>query len=119
MIGENDAWRSKWGGSKSELASKVSAYARSIGRPSEDVLLSLLHAAVQDIEATEDRNRYLLGMFEDFCGGLRRELRRRGWTQQELADRSGVSRATICNISQRRRNPSMATASEIMRALEG
>lgn len=117
MIGEGETWGSRWSGSRSELSRKVEAYARSIGQPYEEVLLTLLHAAVQDIASMDGRNRFLLGMFEDFGGEMRAELRRRGWTQQHLADVSGVSRATICNIAQRRRNASMATASEIVGAL--
>lgn len=109
----------RWGGSKSELSKKVKAYADSVGLPYSEVLLTLLHAAVQDMGRAEGENDALLAFFHDFGGELRRELRRRGWTQQELADRSGVSRATICNVTQKRRNPSMATASEIMRALVG
>ncbi|NGQ97459.1 helix-turn-helix transcriptional regulator [Brevibacillus sp. SYP-B805] len=42
----------------------------------------------------------------------------RRWTQQELADRLGVSRQTIISIEANRYNPSLILAFEIARLFE-
>ena len=42
----------------------------------------------------------------------------RRWTQQELADRLGVSRQTIISIESNRYNPSLILAFEIARLFE-
>ena len=48
-----------------------------------------------------------------------RELRKaRGWLQQELADRAGVSRQTVVNLENGRHVPEVATLAKIARALK-
>lgn len=47
-----------------------------------------------------------------------RELRKaRGWLQQDLADRAGVSMQTVSNLETRRHVPETATLAKIARAL--
>lgn len=44
--------------------------------------------------------------------------RQRGWTQQALAQRSGVPRSYIADLEGERRNPSIATLLRIANGLE-
>jgi transcriptional regulator with XRE-family HTH domain len=47
-----------------------------------------------------------------------RELRKaRGWLQQDLADRAGVSMQTVSNLETRRHVPETVTLAKIARAL--
>lgn len=47
-----------------------------------------------------------------------RELRKeRGWLQQDLADRAGVSMQTVSNLETGRHVPGMATLAKVARAL--
>jgi len=50
-------------------------------------------------------------------GAVGRLRRDRGWSQQELADRSGVSRAEVSAVENARLSPSIATALALARAL--
>ena len=45
------------------------------------------------------------------------ERRKRNWTQQELASRSGVPRSYIADLEGARRNPSIATLVRIANGL--
>ena len=48
-----------------------------------------------------------------------RELRKaRGWLQQDLADRAGVSRQTVVNLENGRHVPEVATLAKLAGALE-
>jgi molybdate-binding protein/transcriptional regulator with XRE-family HTH domain len=49
---------------------------------------------------------------------VRRLRLERGWSQQELADRSGISRAEVSAIENRRLTPSIAAGLALARALE-
>jgi transcriptional regulator with XRE-family HTH domain len=50
---------------------------------------------------------------------VRNHRQRRGWTQQELAGRAGLTHETISNYETgKRRNPSLAIAEAIAGALE-
>jgi putative transcriptional regulator len=48
---------------------------------------------------------------------LEEERTRRGWTQQELADRVGVSRQTVISLERGRYNPSITLAFRLARLL--
>lgn len=48
---------------------------------------------------------------------LRALREERGWTQRELAERSGVPFPTVCNHEQGRRNPSWPQAVKLAKAL--
>jgi transcriptional regulator with XRE-family HTH domain len=51
-------------------------------------------------------------------GNKVRDLRKgRGWSQQELADRAGISMQTVSNLETGRHVPGMATLSKIAGAL--
>jgi transcriptional regulator with XRE-family HTH domain len=51
-------------------------------------------------------------------GNKVRDLRKgRGWSQQELADRAGISMQTVSNLETGRHLPGMATLSKIAGAL--
>lgn len=43
---------------------------------------------------------------------------RRGWTQQELADRAAVSRQTVISLERGRYNPSIVLAFKLARLLD-
>ena len=49
---------------------------------------------------------------------LEEERSRRGWTQQELADRVEVSRQTVISLERGRYNPSIILAFKLARLLE-
>ena len=53
-----------------------------------------------------------------FAGWLRRAMTERGVSQQQLAARSGVDHSTISRLLGGQRNPSLATAARLARALE-
>ena len=46
-------------------------------------------------------------------GNVRLRRKRRGWTLQQLADRSGISRAMISDVERGRRNPSVRVAYQL------
>lgn len=49
---------------------------------------------------------------------LEEERLRRGWTQQELADRARVSRQTVISLERGRYNPSIILAFKLARLLD-
>ncbi len=49
---------------------------------------------------------------------LEEERLRRGWTQQELADRVEVSRQTVISLERGRYNPSIVLAFKLARLLD-
>ncbi len=49
---------------------------------------------------------------------LEEERLRRGWTQQELADRAAVSRQTVISLERGRYNPSIILAFKLARLLD-
>ncbi len=49
---------------------------------------------------------------------LEEERLRRGWTQQELADRATVSRQTVISLERGRYNPSIILAFKLARLLD-
>lgn len=49
---------------------------------------------------------------------LEEERLRRGWTQQELADRAEVSRQTVISLERGRYNPSIILAFKLARLLD-
>ena len=49
---------------------------------------------------------------------LEEERLRRGWTQQELADRVDVSRQTVISLERGRYNPSIVLAFKLARLLD-
>ena len=49
---------------------------------------------------------------------LEEERSRRGWTQQELADRVEVSRQTVISLERGRYNPSIVLAFRLARLLQ-
>lgn len=51
----------------------------------------------------------------DNCARLRRE---RGWTQEELAERSGLTQQYLSDLERGKRNPTIVTIYEISQALE-
>lgn len=51
----------------------------------------------------------------DNCARLRKE---RGWTQEELADRSGLTQQYLSDLERGKRNPTIVTIYEIAQALE-
>lgn len=51
----------------------------------------------------------------DNCARLRRE---RGWTQEELAERSGLSQQYLSDLERGKRNPTIVTVYELALALE-
>jgi len=53
-----------------------------------------------------------------FIEWLSDEIHRRGWTQAELADRSGVTRGAISHLFSGTRNPGVEIITKMARALE-
>lgn len=51
----------------------------------------------------------------DNCARLRKE---RGWTQEQLAERSGLSQQYLSDLERGKRNPTVVTVYEIAQALE-
>lgn len=51
----------------------------------------------------------------DNCARIRKE---RGWTQEELAERSGLSQQYLSDLERGRRNPTIVTIYEIAEALQ-
>lgn len=49
------------------------------------------------------------------CARIRRQ---RGWTQEELADRSGLSQQYLSGLERGKRNPTIVTIYELAQALE-
>ena len=51
----------------------------------------------------------------DNCARLRKE---RGWTQEELAERSGLSQQYLSDLERGKRNPTVVTLYELAQALK-
>lgn len=51
----------------------------------------------------------------DNCARIRKE---RGWTQEELAERSGLSQQYLSGLERGKRNPTIVTIYELSLALE-
>lgn len=51
----------------------------------------------------------------DNCASLRKE---RGWTQEELAERSGLTQQYLSDLERGKRNPTIVTIYEIAQALD-
>ena len=51
----------------------------------------------------------------DNCARLRKA---RGWTQEELAERSGLSQQYLSDLERGKRNPTVVTLFELAQALE-
>lgn len=58
-----------------------------------------------------------MGVDDALARGLKVERARHGWSQQDLADHSGVSLGVIGNIESCRTPPKLATALELAKAL--
>ena len=108
-----------WGGSKHELAVRVERYAASIGKPANEVMLSLLHSAIDDLGDVLREHDRLRWAFEDFPGYIECMLRKRGMTRRELCARAGISAPTLVCIMHHGRSPRISTAIRIIDALEG
>ena len=50
----------------------------------------------------------------DHCARLRKE---RGWTQEELAERSGLTQQYLSDLERGKRNPTIVTIFELAQAL--
>ncbi len=51
----------------------------------------------------------------DHCARLRKE---RGWTQEDLAERSGLTQQYLSDLERGKRNPTIVTIFELAQALE-
>jgi transcriptional regulator with XRE-family HTH domain len=51
----------------------------------------------------------------DNCARIRKE---RGWTQEELAERSGLTQQYLSDLERGKRNPTIVTIHELAQALE-
>ena len=51
-------------------------------------------------------------------GNVKRVRQQRGWTQEQLAERSGFSQQYISGLEQGRRNPTIVTVYELATALD-
>lgn len=51
----------------------------------------------------------------DNCARIRKQ---RGWTQEELAERSGLSQQYLSDLERGKRNPTVLTIFELAQALE-
>ena len=70
----------EWAGSKPALARKVEDYACSIGKPYSEVLLTLLHESIVDVQALDSEVGFLAGMIMAYAltGGTGATARRGG-----------------------------------------
>ena len=108
-------WRFR---TKHELASRVERYAASIGKPSEEVLLSLLFSALDDLNDISAEYNALKGALEDFPGWVAFMLSVKRMTQRELCGRAGISLPTLSKILHNGASPKLSTARRIIGALE-
>jgi transcriptional regulator with XRE-family HTH domain len=63
-------------------------------------------------------NPVIISTMEPFASLVLAALDRRGWTQPELADRSGVSQASVSRMVSGKQAPSLDAAAKIARALD-
>ena len=101
-----------WGGSKHELAARVERYAASIGKPVNEVMLSLLFSALNEYSS-------LKGALEDFPAWVSHMLSTRRMKHKELCRRAGISAPTLVHILYHGTSPKLSTAARIIDALEG
>lgn len=108
-------WRFR---SKHELAARVERYAASIGKPVDEVLLSLLFSALDDLNDISDEYSSLKGALEDFPAWVSHMLSTRRMTQRELCKRAGIAPLTLVKILHHGSSPKLSTAARIIEALE-
>lgn len=108
-------WRFR---SKHELAVMVERYAASIGKPVEEVLLSLLFSALDDLNDISDEYSALKGALEDFPAWVSHMLSTRRMKHRELCRRAGISAPTLVHILYHGTSPRLSTAARIIDALE-
>ena len=102
---------------KGELRSKVEEYAAGIGKPTGEVMLSLLHETLHDLEAAERRNRLVHGFVNDFGSWLHKARRAAGLSQNELARIAGIHPSTVNRIESRRCYARMLEVEKLVAAL--
>lgn len=107
-------WRFR---SKHELAARVERYAASIGKPVDEVLLSLLFSALDDLNDISGEYNALKGALEDFPAWVSFMLSVRRMTQRELCERVGIALPTLSKILHHRASPKLSTAVKIIDAL--
>ena len=102
---------------KGELKSMVESYAASIGKPTNEVLLSLLFETLHDLDMACRRNRMVHGFVNDFGGWLHRARNRAGMSQRELAHMAGIHPSTLNRIESGRCYARMLEVEKIVSAL--
>lgn len=104
---------------KGELKSMVEEYAAEIGKPTNEVLLTLLFETLRDLDMACRRNRMVHGFVNDFGGWLHRTRKAVGISQRELSRLSGVNPSTINRIESRRCYARMLEVEKIVGAFSG
>ena len=107
----------EWSGSKPALARKIENYACEIGKPYSEVLLTLLHESIVDVQALDSEVGFLAGMIMDTPRTLSDELDRRAISQAELSRRAGVSEGCISNLMNGKRTANLLTIRAIIDGL--
>lgn len=107
----------EWSGSKPALARKVEDYACEIGKPYSEVLLTLLHESIVDVQALDFEVGFLAGMIMDTPRTLSDELGRRAISQAELSRWAGLSEGCISSIINGKRTANLITIRKIMDGL--
>lgn len=103
---------SAWGGG--DLRGKVGRYAKELGKPVDEVLLSLLRSALGDLELAA----WELSAFEDPNGFVGDEIEARDVTQRWLSEHSGLSKAAVNKYVNRKSSPTVHAVRSIVTALE-
>ena len=107
----------EWAGSKPALARKVEDYACQIGKPYSEVLLTLLHESIVDVQALDSEVGFLAGMIMDTPRTLSDELDRRAISQAKLSRCVGLSEACISRIINGKRTANLITIRKIIDGL--
>ena len=102
---------------KGELKSMVEEYADEIGKPTNEVLLTLLFETLRDLDMACRRNRMVRGFVNDFGGWLHRTRETAGLSQRELARIAGISPSAVNRIESRRVYARMLEVEKIVGAL--
>ena len=118
MSADASAMLAGWQCSKHELAVRVERYAASIGKPVNEVMLSLLHSAVDDLGDVSAECNRLRWSLDDLPRYIECMLRRKGMTRRELCEKAGISAPTLVCILHHGRSPRVSTAARIVGALE-